>query len=129
LNKGEVSFIDFDSFCQSEPARDLAMFLSSIMTLGLTLSSFDKGKSSDQTIADLADWEARFEQVSSICEQLLDAYQQFQPVSRQRVALWQALDLFHYVLSGWMKVKVGEISLLVKLLDRFLLASHLIDGR
>jgi hypothetical protein len=98
------------------------------MILGLTLSSFDKGKSSSQTLADRADWEARFEQVSSICEQFLDAYEQFQPVSRQRVALWQALDLFHYVLSGWMKVKVGEISLIVKLLDRFLLASHLIDA-
>jgi thiamine kinase-like enzyme len=129
LNKGEISFIDFDSFCQSEPARDLAMFLSSLMTLGLTLSSFDKGKSSDQTVADPANWEARFEQVSSICEQFLEAYQQFQPVSRQRVALWQALDLFHYVLSGWMKVKASEISFLVKLLDRFLVASHLIDAR
>ena len=105
------------------------MFLSSIMILGLTLSSFDEDKPSDQTIANPADWEARFEQVSSICEQFLDTYQQFQPVSRQRVALWQALDLFHYVLSGWMKVKVGEISFLVKLLDRFLLASHLIDAR
>jgi hypothetical protein len=123
LNKGEISFIDFDSFCQSEPARDLSMFLSSIMTLGLTDSA------SDQTIANPSDWEARFEQVSSICEQFLDAYQQFQTVSRQRVALWQALDLFHYVLSGWMKVKAGEMSYLVKLLDRFLLASHLIDAR
>jgi len=129
LNKGEVSFIDFDSFCQSEPARDVAMFFSSMMILGLTLSSFEKGESSDQTISSLAKWEARFEQVSSICEQFLDAYQQIQPVSRQRVALWQALDLFHYVLSGWMKVKVGEVNFLVKLLERFLLASHLIDTR
>jgi thiamine kinase-like enzyme len=129
LNKGEVSFIDFDSFCQSEPARDLAMFLSSIMTLGLTLSSFDKGKPSEQTIANQANWEARFEQVSSTCEQFLDAYQQLQPVSRQRVVLWEALNLFYYVLSGWMKVKASEISFLVKLLDRFLSASHLIDAR
>lgn len=105
------------------------MFSSSIMTLGLTLSSFDEGKSSDQTIANPAKWEARFEQVSSICEQFLDAYQQFQPVSRQRVALWQALNLFYYVLSGWMKVKVSETSFLVKLLDRFLTASHLIDAK
>ena len=129
LNKGEISFIDFDSFCQSEPARDLAMFLSSLMTLGLTLSSFDEDKPSDQTIANPAHWEATFEQVSPICEQFLNAYQKFHTVSRPRVALWQALDLFHYVLSGWMKVKADEISFLVKLLDRFLLASHLIDAR
>jgi hypothetical protein len=129
LHKGEISFIDFDSFCQSEPARDVSMFLSSIMILGLTLSSFDENKPSDQTIANPAHWDARFEQVSSICEQFLDAYRQFQPVSPQRVALWQALDLFHYVLSGWMKVKVDEVAGLVKLLERFLIASHLIDER
>ena len=123
LHKGEVSFIDFDSFCQSEPARDLSMFLASLMILGLTDSA------SDQSITDPADWEARFDQVSSICKQFLDAYEQFQPVSRQRVALWQALDLFHYVLSGWMKVKVDEVSFLVKLLERFLIASHLTDAR
>lgn len=128
LNQGEISFIDFDSFCQSEPARDLGMFLSSLMTLGLTFSSFDEDKPSDQTIANLAHWEARFEQVSLICEQFLAAYQQFHTVSRQRVALWQALNLFYYVLSGWMKVKADEISFLVKLLDRFLSASHLIDA-
>jgi len=122
LHKGDISFIDFDSFCQSEPARDLSMFFASMMILGLTDSS------SDQTTSNAAAWEARFEQVASICEQFLDVYQQFQPVSRQRVALWQALDLFHYVLSGWMKVKVDEVSFLVKLLDRFLIASHLIDG-
>jgi hypothetical protein len=127
LNKGEISFIDFDSFCQSEPARDVAMFLSSLMTLGLTLSSFDKDQHSDQTIANPANWETRFEQVYAICEQFLNTYEQFQPVSRQRVALWEALDLFHYVLSGWMKVKVSETDFLVKLLARFLIASHLID--
>jgi hypothetical protein len=129
LNKGEISFIDFDSFCQSEPARDVSMFLSSIMIFGLTLSSFDENKPSDQTIANHAHWDARFEQVSSICEEFLDAYLQLQPVSPQRVALWQALDLFHYVLSGWMKVKTDEVNGLVKLLERFLIASQLIDVR
>jgi hypothetical protein len=129
LNKGEVSFIDFDSFCQSEPARDVSMFLSSIMILGLTSPSFDKGKASDRTIVNPAKWGPRFEQVSSICEQFLDAYQQFQTVSRQRVVLWQALDLFHYILSGWMKVKVDEVGDLVKLLERFLIASQLIDAK
>jgi len=128
LNQGDVSFIDFDSFCQSEPARDLGMFLSSLMTLGLTLSSFDEDKPSDQTLANPAIWESRFERVSVLCERFLNAYQQLNTVSQQRVALWQALDLFHYVLSGWMKVKADEVGFLVKLLDRFLVASHLIDG-
>ncbi|HJQ14712.1 MAG TPA: phosphotransferase [Anaerolineales bacterium] len=129
LYKDEISFIDFDSFCQSEPARDIGMFLSSLMTLGLTLSSHDEDMPSGQTIANPQHWEARFEQVSSICEQFLTSYQQFHTVSPQRVALWQALNLFYYVLSGWMKVKADEISFLVKLLDRFLSASQLIDAK
>ena len=129
LYKDEISFIDFDSFCQSEPARDVGMFLSSLMTLGLTLSSHDEDMPSDQTIANPAHWEARFEQVFLICEQFLNSYQQFHTVSRQRVALWQALNLFYYVLSGWMKVKADEISFLVKLLDRFLSATQLVDAR
>jgi hypothetical protein len=129
LNQGEMSFVDFDSFCQSEPARDISMFLASVMTLGLTPSSFDKGRPSDQTIVDPEKWEFRFGQVSSICAQFLDAYGGIRPVSRERVALWEALNLFYYVLSGWMKVKVGEIGYLVKLLDRFLVASGLIDSR
>ena len=105
------------------------MFLSSLLTLVLTLSSSDEDKPSDQTIANPERWEARFEKVSAICEHFLRVYEQFHTVSRQRVTLWQALNLFYYVLSGWMKVKADEIGFLVKLLDRFLSASHLIDAR
>lgn len=121
LNKEEISFIDFDSFCQSEPARDLSMFLTSFMTL--TLASDDQ----DGRIADPAHWNARFERVSTICDQFLTAYEQRRPVSRQRVALWEALNLFYLVVTGWTKVKTGEIQLLVRLLDCFLIKSRLID--
>ncbi len=122
LNKGELSFIDFDSFCQSEPARDLSMFLTSMMDISLADPSSDKGKSLDPTL-----WESRFEQVSSMCEQFLDAYEQRQPVSRQRVVLWEALILFQSIVSGWTKVKTSELALLVRLLDRFLLEFHPVD--
>jgi hypothetical protein len=126
LYKGELGFIDFDSFCQSEPARDLATFLTSIMSISLAPSS-DTGKDPDQTITDLAYWESRFERVSSICDQFLNAYEQRQPVSRQRVALWESLILFSLVVSGWTKVKPSELPLLVRLLDRFLLESRLLE--
>jgi hypothetical protein len=129
LNKEELSFIDFDSFCQSEPARDLSMFLTSMMGISLAPPASDKGKDPDHTIADSAYWESRFERVSSICDQFLDAYEQHHPVSRQRVALWEALNLFYFVVSGWKKAKTSEIPLLVRLIDRFLLESHLVDAR
>lgn len=121
LNKEEISFIDFDSFCQSEPARDLSMFLTSFMTISLASDDLD-GR-----IADPAYWDARFERVTTICDQFLTAYEQHRPVSRQRVALWQALNLFYSVVTGWTKVKTSEIQLLVRLLDCFLIKSRLID--
>src|SRR5207244_7553711 len=30
LHQGRIGFVDFDSFCQAEPAMDLALFLSSL---------------------------------------------------------------------------------------------------
>jgi Ser/Thr protein kinase RdoA (MazF antagonist) len=128
LNKGEISFIDFDSFCQSEPARDLSMFLTSLMSISLAPPASDKKSESDRRIADPAYWDARFELVSAICDQFLVAYEQRQPVSRQRVALWEALNLFYFIVTGWTKVKTSEIALLVRLLDRFLIRSRLTDA-
>jgi aminoglycoside phosphotransferase (APT) family kinase protein len=119
LYKGEISFIDFDSFCQSEPARDLAFFLSTLRMIGLTPSSFDHGKDPAQTIANEATWQARFAFLSSICDRFLEVYEQHHPVSRQRVALWEALNLFYTAMRGWAKVKVDETAYLVKLLDNF----------
>jgi thiamine kinase-like enzyme len=128
LNKGEISFIDFDSFCQSEPARDLSMFLTSLMSISLAPPASDKKSDSDRRIADPGYWDARFERVYSICDQFLAAYEQRQPVSRQRVALWEALNLLYFVVTGWTKVKTSEIALLVKLLDGFLIKSRLTDA-
>ena len=118
LYKDELGFIDFDSFCQSEPARDLSMFLTSMMSISLA----------DTDIADPANWDSRFERVFSIREEFLNAYEQKRPVSRQRIVLWEALNLFYFVVTGWTKVKPSEIPLLVKLLDRFLLESRLLDA-
>ena len=118
LYKEELGFIDFDSFCQSEPARDLSMFLTSVMSISLA----------DTDTADPANWESRFERVSSIREQFLNVYAQKHQVSRQRVVLWEALNLFYFVVTGWTKVKPSEIQLFVRLLNRFLLESRLLDA-
>jgi hypothetical protein len=115
LHKEELGFIDFDSFCQSEPARDLSMFLTSMMSISLAATDAP------------ADWESRFERVFAIRELFLDAYEKHQQVSRQRVVLWEALNLFYFVITGWTKVKPSETPLLVRLLNRFLLESRLLD--
>jgi Ser/Thr protein kinase RdoA (MazF antagonist) len=127
IHRGELSFIDFDSFCQSEPARDVSMFLTSLMSISLAPPAADKGTDPDPRVADPAAWEDRLEQVFAIREQFLAAYEQYQPVSRQRIVLWEALNLFYFVVSGWTKAKSSEVPLLVRLLERFLSEAQLIQ--
>jgi thiamine kinase-like enzyme len=119
LYKDQIGFIDFDSFCQSEPANDLALFLSTVMSLAMTNSDFDDVRDSGSTM-DEKTRKARFEMAMSMSEKFLDEYEKHYPVSRQRVALWETLDIFMLVLHGWIKVKAGELSDILYLLEQFL---------
>lgn len=127
LYKQQIGFIDFDSFCQSEPANDLALFLSAVMSIGLTTSDFDDVRDSGSTM-DEKTRETRFEMAMSVSEKFLDEYEKHYPVSRQRVALWQTLDLLMLVLHGWIKIKVGELSDTLYLLERFLQSKKLVGA-
>ena len=124
LYKDQIGFIDFDTFCQSEPANDLALFLSAVMNLALTSSDFDEVRDSGSTM-DESMRQARFEMAMSLSEQFLDEYEKHRPVSRERVVLWETLDIFMLVLHGWIKVKVGELSDTLYLMERFLQANKL----
>ena len=121
----QIGFIDFDSFCQSEPANDLALFLSAVMSLGMTNSDFDEVRDTGSTM-DEQTRNTRFELAMSLSENFLDEYAKHRPVSRQRVALWQTLDIFMLVLHGWIKVKVGELSDILYLLERFLQSKKIV---
>ena len=125
LYKHQIGFIDFDTFCQSEPSNDLALFLSSVMSLGLTDTDFDDARDSGRTM-DEKTRTARFEMVMSLSENFLDEYEKYQPISRQRVALWETLDLMMLVLHGWIKVKAGELSDTLYMLERFLQAKKFV---
>jgi hypothetical protein len=119
LYKGQIGFIDFDTFCQSEPANDLALFLSSVLSIAMTNADFDESGDSGATM-DVEARKARFEMAMSLSEQFLDEYETHRPLSRERVALWEALDIFMLVLHGWIKVKVGELADISYLFEQFL---------
>jgi Ser/Thr protein kinase RdoA (MazF antagonist) len=119
LYKDQIGFIDFDSICQSEPGNDLALFLSSVMSFAMTNTDFDE-TSDNGAGMDEETRQTRFEIGMSLSEQFLDEYEKHRPISRQRVALWEALDLFMLVLHGWIKVKVGELNDTIYLMERFL---------
>lgn len=117
--KDQIGFIDFDTFCQSEPANDLALFLSSVMSLAMTNTDFDDSRDSGSGM-DEETRKNRFDMAMSLSEQFLDEYEKHHPVSRQRVALWETLDIFMLVLHGWIKVKVGELADTSYLFEQFL---------
>ena len=116
IYQGEIGFIDFDSFCQAEPALDLSLFLR--RTKDIVLSAFDQGD--DTGDIDEATRAQLLTQADMICEVFLGEYERHVPLSRQRVALWEALDLFTLVLHSWTKVKPERLKNAVFSLEQHL---------
>jgi hypothetical protein len=127
IDHGNVGFIDFDGFCLAEPALDIALFRSTIKEMGINTSPSDKQKEfeypSEQARLD------RLNELNTICEIFLDEYARLSPISRQRVALWEALDLLTVVLRCWSKAKPHQLSNAVLLLESQLSASGLLERR
>jgi Ser/Thr protein kinase RdoA (MazF antagonist) len=110
LHKGEIGFIDFDGFCQAEPALDLALFRAILKDIGLRALRGD----GDATA-----------KVEHLCEVFLAGYEAIAPVSRARVALWEALDLLSLVFNCWKKVKPQRLEHRLELLSHHLQTSGL----
>ena len=124
LHKGKIGFIDFDGFCQAEPAMDLALFMAGIKNIGLSESHHDEDH-------DAMGQEARLERLTlleALCETFLDEYMVLAPVSRQRITLWESLDLLNVVVGSWTKIKPERIDNTMFLLERHIRASGL-DNR
>jgi len=96
---GQIGFIDFDSFCQAEPALDLSLFLRRTKDIALGALEQDGVALDDPMRARL------LAQADAICEIFLSEYERHVPISRLRVALWETLDLLTLVLHSWTKVK------------------------
>ncbi|HKO23758.1 MAG TPA: hypothetical protein VJY65_03350 [Chloroflexota bacterium] len=116
LYQGRIGFSDFDSFCQAEPALDLALFLSAIKDRGMR-DLYGKGTSKEAAL-DPATCQARLSQVEALGELFLAHYEQHAPVSRQRVALWEACELFTFVLNSWTRVRPVRVIHTLMLLER-----------
>jgi aminoglycoside phosphotransferase (APT) family kinase protein len=124
LDHGNVGFIDFDGFCLAEPALDIALFRSTIKEMGINTSPSDKQKEFDYPSQQAR--QARLDELNTICDLFLDEYARLAPISRQRVALWEALDLLTVVLRCWSKVKPHQLANAIVLLESHLSASKLL---
>jgi hypothetical protein len=120
MYQGEIGFIDFDSCCKAEPAKDLGLFLCAFLRAGMATVDFDDIEVGPE-LSDQAARLARFEQLIAVSEEFLDEYERCRmPVNRQRVALFEALELFILVLHAWTKVKVRELNDIMYVLEHFL---------
>jgi hypothetical protein len=127
MDHGEIGFIDFDSCCNAEPAKDLGLFLCAFMRAGMATVDFDDIAVNTGPLDDAARL-ARFEWLAAISGQFLDEYESSaHPVNRQRVALFEALEIFTLILHAWMKVKVRELKDILYLLQRFLISSKILE--
>lgn len=126
LYKGEIGFIDFDSFCQSEPSNDLALFLSTLYSIGLGASDLEEEQEGPSAL-DASAREARFNLLCSIHDEFVEEYEKYAPVSRQRLALWETLEVVMFVLHGWVKIKVSEMDNIVYLLKKMLVNNRIAE--
>jgi hypothetical protein len=56
-------------------------------------------------------------QMVAICDAFLEEYERHASVSRQRIALWEALDQMMLVLASWIKIKTFRLQDCVYLLE------------
>lgn len=100
LHDGSIGFIDFDGFCSAEPAMDIALFRATTKDIGLKAMR-SMGASVPTPAARLE----RLARLDDLCELFIARYETVSPVSRARVALWEALDMLAAVVHCWTKVK------------------------
>jgi hypothetical protein len=103
-----IGFIDFDGICQAEPAMDVALFLSSVKGVGLVDARGGAGVASEQ----------RLVQLERLCARFLDRYQTLAPISRERVVLWETVELLTEVVDTWTKVQPSKLRPAMLLLER-----------
>lgn len=127
MHNGEIGFIDFDSCCKAEPAKDLGLFLCAFLRAGMATVKFDDIEVNAEMLDDAARL-ARFERLIAVSERFLDEYERYSmPVNRQRVALFEALELFILILHAWTKIKVRELKDIMYVLEHFLPAHKILN--
>lgn len=147
--QGEVAFIDFDNFCQAEPAMDVASFLSSLRQLSFlkpphslyrawlddfagqsgeptatsvpAASPESEGEDDDSWSVDAETRLRRLEQADEYCAIFLDEYEKHAPISRPRVVLWESVQLLSDVVNSWAKLKFTRLDNCMFLLECYLI--------
>jgi hypothetical protein len=111
----EIGFIDFDSFCMAEPALDVGHFRAAIMDSGMQLID-------EHTLRDRVACRAYLQRLDALGALFLAQYESLAPISRRRLALWEALDYLRDSLHIWTKPKPSGAEAVVRILEYHLRA-------
>ena len=126
LHEGAIGFIDFDGFCQAEPAMDLALFLTTLKNIALNRSNkyADDDEEGDEEgeALDAPTRLARMQASERLCALFLTEYEKYAPVSRTRIMLWETLDLLALIFGSWLKLKFARLDNCMFMLERHLAA-------
>lgn len=101
-----VAFIDFDGYCLAEPAFDIGRFRARLREIGLAAPGGRHPPLSP----------ARRALVDELAHVFLERYEEQCPVSPERVALWEDLELTTALVHTWPRGQVGRIPALLTLL-------------
>jgi hypothetical protein len=98
---------------------DLALFLSATKNVGLS-EPHEEESNEDDIPLEPAARERLLDQLDIICGRFLDEYERHAPISRQRVGVWEGLNLLDLVLSCWTKIKPVRLANTLLMLERYL---------
>ncbi|HEY2702893.1 MAG TPA: phosphotransferase [Candidatus Dormibacteraeota bacterium] len=118
LHRGRVGFIDFDAFCQAEPAHDVARFRAGIRDCVMRAHLAAGGGFTDAAVTAIED----------VCDEFLRHYAAVAPVSRRRVMLWETLDLITYVVHAWTRTSPARLVARMLTLEQQVRRSGLMDA-
>lgn len=124
LWEGAIGFIDFDGFCQAEPAMDLALFVTTLKNIGLNRSNkyADDDEEGEEEIEaiDEASRLIQMQKIERLCTLFLSEYAKHAPMSYTRLVLWETLDLLALIFGSWLKLKFARLDNCMFMLERHL---------
>jgi aminoglycoside phosphotransferase (APT) family kinase protein len=103
LSTGRVGFIDFDGAAMAEPGLDLGRFRGKLRDIGISALAATGAPMHGRA------FEERLALLDDLCEHFLAAYQARAAVSRERVLLWETIDLLTALLHTWTKVRLLRV--------------------
>jgi Ser/Thr protein kinase RdoA (MazF antagonist) len=103
LHEGRIGFIDFDGACRAEPALDLGRFRAKLRDIGISAFCASGQPLEGDPL------ERHLRLLDELCDDFLAAYQQYAPVTAERVTLWESTDLLTALLHAWTKVRTARV--------------------